>query len=229
MDDEQKRRLGLCGRPDYSNITNLKSAKQKQDEKRQEIINSDLKKIDEVIDSNDVSALIEVHRIIDSKYQSSFEDWGKSTYMYNDEFGFDYGELEDTNDVDTLVHNLKIMHGKLEALRDGFVELRKTSDKSVNVAVNNSNENHNENNIDINLTFEQAKQRLEDMPGLDQPATEELQGKVDELENISKDKSTSKKKKWEKVKPILQFAIDKGADIAIVFMQLVLQMKLGLQ
>lgn len=228
MDDEQKRRPGLGGRPDYSNITNLKSAKQKQEEKRQEIINSDLKKIDEVIESNDISVLIEVHRIIDSKYQSSFEDWGKGTYMYNDDFGFDYDGLEDTKDVDMLVHNLKFMRGKLEALRDGFVEIRKTSDKSVNVAVNNSNENHNENNIDINLTFEQAKQRLEDMPGLDQSATEELQGKVDELENISKDQSDLKKKKWEKVKPILKFAIDKGADIAIVFMELVLQMKLGL-
>lgn len=228
MDDEQKRRLGLGGRLDYSDLTGIKSIKQKQEDKRQEVINSDLRRIDEVVDSKDISELIDVHRIIDSKYQSCFDDWGKGTYMYNDEFGFDYGGLEDTSDVDTIVHNLKIMHGKLEALRDGFVESKNAANQAVNVAVNNSNENHNENNIDINLTFDQARQKLEDMPGLDQPATEELQGKVDDLETISKDQSTSKKKKWEKVKPILQFAIDKGADIAIMFMELVLQMKLGL-
>ena len=38
----------------------------------------------------------------------------------------------------------------------------------------------------------------------------------------------SKKKKWEKIKPILAFVLDKGADVAITIMGLVLQMELGM-
>jgi len=55
----------------------------------------------------------------------------------------------------------------------------------------------------------------------------EIKSKIDDLENIYKE-SISKKKKWEKVKPILSFAIDKGADVAIAIMSLLLQMKLGM-
>ncbi len=75
--------------------------------------------------------------------------------------------------------------------------------------------------------FEQARQKIEDMPGLNDEDTEEIKSKIDELENISKE-SISKKKKWEKVKPILSFAIDKSADVAISIMSLILQMKLGM-
>ena len=70
-------------------------------------------------------------------------------------------------------------------------------------------------------------QKIEDMPGLNDEDTEEIKSKIDELENISKE-SISKKKKWEKVKPILSFAIDKSADVAISIMSLILQMKLGM-
>ena len=42
------------------------------------------------------------------------------------------------------------------------------------------------------------------------------------MENISKEKSP-KKKKWEKIKPILSFALDKGVDIAIMLWSLALQ------
>ena len=83
------------------------------------------------------------------------------------------------------------------------------------------------NEFNINITFEQARQKIEDMPGLNDEDTEEIKSKIDELENISKE-SISKKKKWEKVKPILSFAIDKSADVAISIMSLILQMKLGM-
>ena len=92
-----------------------------------------------------------------------------------------------------------------------------------NFSVNVSNINE----INIMLSFEQAKQQIEDMPGLTDADTEEIKSKIDDLENIYKE-SISKKKNWEKVKPILSFAIDKGADVAIAIMSLLLQMKLGM-
>ena len=36
------------------------------------------------------------------------------------------------------------------------------------------------------------------------------------------------KTKWEKVNPIITFALDKGADVAIAILSLVMQMKLGM-
>ncbi len=65
------------------------------------------------------------------------------------------------------------------------------------------------------------------MPGLNKEQTEEIKAKINELEKINGEK-ISKKKKWSKVKPILLFVLDKGADVAITIMSLILQMKLGL-
>ena len=65
------------------------------------------------------------------------------------------------------------------------------------------------------------------MPGLTAKETEEIIERINELEKISKE-NISKKKKWEKVKPILTFALDKSVDVAITIMSLILQMKLGM-
>ena len=51
--------------------------------------------------------------------------------------------------------------------------------------------------------------------------------KMNALEEIAEE-SSSRKTKWEKVKPILEFALDKGVDVAITFMSLIVQMKLGI-
>ena len=63
------------------------------------------------------------------------------------------------------------------------------------------------------------------MAGLTDYDTEEIKEKIDELEVISKE-GISKKKKWEKIKPILALVLDKEADVAITIMELVLQMQL---
>ena len=65
------------------------------------------------------------------------------------------------------------------------------------------------------------------MPGLNEAETEEMKAKIDEQEQINNEK-ISKKKKWEKAKPIISFVLDKGADVAITIMGLILQMKLGI-
>ena len=138
-------------------------------------------------------------------------------YGYNEQFGFDYEFIG----KESLKHNLSLMKARIEGYSRNFpvmsVQSAPQNNVSVNVPVTNE--------ININITFEQAKQQIEDMPGLNDADTEELKNKIDDLENISKE-SISKKKKWEKVKPILSFALDKGADVAIAIMSLILQMKL---
>lgn len=65
------------------------------------------------------------------------------------------------------------------------------------------------------------------MPGLTEKETSELRDKINELERINSE-NISRKKKWEKIKPIASFVLDKGVDVAVPILSLILQMKLGL-
>ena len=75
--------------------------------------------------------------------------------------------------------------------------------------------------------FQMNAVHTEDMTALSREQTDEILEKINELEEISKEKSSCKTK-WEKVKPIIAFALDKGADVAIAILSLVMQMKLGM-
>ena len=94
-----------------------------------------------------------------------------------------------------------------------------TENPRVNVTVNNT--------VHISISFDEARQKIEDMTALNQKQTDEILEKINALEEIAKELS-SRKTKWEKAKPILAFALDKGADVAVTFMSLILQMKLGI-
>ena len=191
--------------------------------KRNKTIKHDMLEINNALAKSDDSELEDLHRKIDCKYQAEIIDWGKSMHGYSDKHGFMYEKLE-TADIR---NNLMQMSAKLEGLlirvNDKNNSKSSTKKSDINVIVNNTVNNA----VDISILFEQVRQKIEDMPGLNDEDTEEIKSKIDELENISKE-SISKKKKWEKVKPILLFAIDKSADVAISIMPLILQMKLGM-
>ena len=198
---------------DYSFFENFKTFEQEQDE----VIEADMLLINDAIERGDVEQLKAIHIMIDGKYSAYIPDFGKSMYGYAEQFGFDYNSLGE----EALKHNLSIMQARMQGYLCGFPAIVAEAQSKVNVNVPITNE------FNINITFEQARQKIEDMPGLNDEDTEEIKSKIDELENISKE-PISKKKKWEKVKPILSFAIDKSADVAISIMSLILQMKLGM-
>ena len=201
----------------YCNLANIKTARQKDEERRKAIIDDDIASIEQAINSDDIEQMKNIHMSIEGKYAAYIPTLGLSMYGYNEQFGFDYEFIG----KESLKHNLSLMKARIEGYSRNFpvmsVQSAPQNNISVNVPVTNE--------ININITFEQAKQQIEDMPGLNDADTEELKNKIDDLENISKE-SISKKKKWEKVKPILSFALDKGADVAIAIMSLILQMKL---
>lgn len=204
---------------DYNALANIKTGYQKQQEKEQKTVNADISEINEVINSLDEEKMKQLHITLDGKYSSYIPNWGQSAYNYNVEFGFDYNYLGE----DALIHNLTLFKAKLQGYLCGFSIIDKSSLPTNNISVNVQNTNE----IVVNITFEQAKQSVEDMPGLTEDDTQIIINKIDELEQISKE-NTTKKKKWEKVKPILSFALDKGADVGIMIMGLILQMKLGM-
>lgn len=203
----------------YGNLANFKTVKQKDEERRKAIINDDIASIEQAINSDDIEQMKNIHMSIEGKYAAYIPTLGLSMYGYNEQIGFDYEYIG----KESLKHNLYLMKARIEGYSRNFPVMAVPSAQQNNISVSVPVRNE----ININITFEQAKQQIEEMPGLNDADTEELKNKIDALENISKE-SISKKKKWEKVKPILSFALDKGADVAIAIMSLILQMKLGM-
>lgn len=185
-----------------------------------QIVEPDIEAIAEAIKSDDEEKMKSIHIKIDGKYSTYIPGFGKSMYGYSHADGFSYNYLG----KESYLSNLCIMKGRLEGYLCSFPTPQNSKisqDISVNVPVSNSND------ININLSFKDARKQIEEMPGLNEAETEELKAKIDELEQINNEK-ISKKKKWEKVKPIISFVLDKGADVAITIMGLILQMKLGI-
>ena len=188
--------------------------------KQEKAIRSDIYKIDTALQKADPDEMESLHRYLDGKYQYAIADWDKSMLCYVKGHGFKYEWLDPT----AIKANLSTMRPKLEAFMLGWNAVgsvaRPTypSAPDVNVTVNN--------NVTVNISFEQVREQIEDMTALSRAQTDEILEKINELEEISKEKS-SRKTKWEKVKPIIAFALDKGADVAIAILSLVMQMKLG--
>ena len=205
--------------PDYSDLVNLKTTKQKKEEVINKIVYSDIDAIVNAIESGEEEQMKSVHMLIEGKYSSCIHNFGQSMYGYDEQLGFAYDYIG----VKSLEHNLTLMKAKLQGYLCDFpvktVSTLPQNNINVNVPITNE--------INVSITFEQAKQEIEDMPGLTDSETEEIKSKIDDLESISKE-PISKKKKWEKVKPILAFALDKGADVAITIMSIIIQMKLGM-
>lgn len=187
-----------------------------QKEKEREV-RKDIQKI-ETVEKTDEKALEELHRYLDGKYQGCIAEWGKSMWCYSKDNGFDYYLMG----IDSLLDNLKQMKPKLEAYALGWNSSKKSSSPrstatpNVNVTVNNE--------ININITFEQVRQQIEDMTSLTDKETEEILAKITELEEIinSKDK---KKTKWEQAKGVLIWLADKSFDVGMALLPLLLKIQ----
>ena len=189
----------------------------KQKRQRDEMIRQDIDQIDSALENGNLESLLKAHRNIDGKYQACVKDWGKGLCGYHRE----YGALYDSMDEETLKSNLEVMRPKLEAFLLGLNAVGADSERNVqdvSVVVNNTN-------VNLEITFEQAKKSIEEIPGLTQEETEEIIKKIDELERISKE-SMPKKQKWTQISPILKFALDKSVDVATMVLSLFLQMNI---
>lgn len=187
-----------------------------------EIIRQDIVAIGQAIDSDDGTKIKNVHIQMDGRYTTYIPDFGKSMYGYSNVNGFAYEYM----DKKSLLHNLFIMRGRLEGYIHIFPIVEASRIKQ-GINVNNVVPVTNTNKIGINVSFKEVSQHIEKMPGLTEKETDEIKDKITELEKINNEE-ISKKKKWEKIKPIVSFVLDKGADVAVPILSLVLQMKLGL-
>jgi len=181
-----------------------------------DMVCSDIERIEE---SNSLSLeeKFKLHRELDGRYQACVKDWYKGFWCSNKEASeIHYGLLYDN--LNGIQENLEMMKAKLETFKYQMNAIPLPAPATTNITVNNA--------VNISLSFKEAKRKIEDMTALNREQTDEILDKIDELEKISKE-NISRKSKWEKVKPIISFVLDKGADVAIAILSLVLQMKIG--
>lgn len=182
-----------------------------------DMVCSDIKRIEE---SDNLSSddRLKLHREIDGRYQACVRNWFSGLRGANANLSeINYGRIMERPLL--VKENLEMMKGKLDTYKHQMNAIAIPEPATTNVTVNNT--------VNIAMSFEEAKQKIEDMTALNREQTDEILAKIGELEEISKEK-TSRKTKWEKVKPIIAFALDKGADVAVAILSLVLQMKLGI-
>lgn len=181
-----------------------------------DMVCSDIKRVEES-DSLSSEDRLKLHRELDGRYQACIKDWYNSLWCADSVNSIIYyNQLR--RSTQSVQENLAIMKAKLETYRYQMNAILSPEPPSTNVTVNNT--------VNISLSFEETRQKIEDMTALNREQTDEILTKIDELEKISKE-NISRKSKWEKVKPIISFALDKGADVAIAILSLIMQMKLG--
>lgn len=97
------------------------------------------------------------------------------------------------------------------------VELKKTG-----ITITNTNNNTNENNNYVSVTFESVQDKVNNMTSLPDEDIEEIQKRIGEIEEIVNSKET-KSKKWSKAKEIIKWIADKGVDVGIALLPLILK------
>ena len=179
-----------------------------------EMIISDIERINNAKQLSTADKL-KLHRELDGRYQACINGW------YRGLWGADsagtkmfYGMIDDSDT--SLQENLDMMKAKLEtyAFQMNAVTPQISNAPQVNVTTN----------VNIQITFEQVRNKIEEMTALTDEQTQEALEKVSEIESVVKGEG-SKKSKWEKIKPILVWLADKSFDVAMTILPLLLQVQ----
>lgn len=190
------------------NETNLKESDSLYEFKKQ--FKNDLKELDQTlmeVERYSLDKLNEKYRILIAKYSKIVPNFGDNIIGYRRSDGF-YFDV----DKDDIKNNLKNMYEKMNIfMKLGFMGLDKDESRKTPLLQINNN---NQNNIEVNLTFEQLKEKAENLTSVKDEEIDEILNKINEIEEICKS-NDRKAKKWEKIKNILIWIMDKGVDVAI--------------
>ena len=175
------------------------------------MVRKDIELCDEYIGKN-MATHSEVNALL-GKYVMDYPDFNKNIIAYASVPGRETNEIE----------NIKIIKSKLEYLlnRIDNPDLYNKQNNS-GITISNINNNNNTNNINFNMSIEDIKSNIDENTYLSDFDKKELLNKLDEIVELQKSKD-NKTKKWNKAKKILKFILDKGADIAIMYIPQILK------
>ncbi len=180
---------------------------------------SDINKIDK-IDALSEEEIQQLYHSITNYYSNKIRNLGDNLYGYIKKSNF---YVTDNIGFDSIKDNLIRLKYKLESFYDDGCINQLEQLPSTQVQITNQNELSSKINIDINIEYEKAKEKIDNNPNLSDEDVEELNNKLEELKSIIESKD-SKRKKWNSAKSIFQFVMDKGFDVAIAFLPLMLNL-----
>lgn len=162
-------------------------------------------------------AKLQLYKDVTAKYHPYIPKLSDGLYFYISSQAF-YDDVSG----DSLFHNLRQVYNKMLSFKAlGFPSLQETIPQGAPmVQITNTNENK----IDINISFNDVRRKIENMSALPDAEIEEILHKIDELEKIVKS-SDRKSKKWENEKGVIKWIADKGVDVGIALLPLLLQIK----
>lgn len=192
----------------------------------EKMINDDIKKLDDVKSMN-YEEKKDYYIELTSKYHNVINSFGNGLYGYCKNIDF----YKEDIDEESLIINFKRIKAMLTTFKvNGFKNFKDTKlnqpiiNNTMTSTNNNNNINTNTNNNDIDFIFKNARENIEKMNSINDEELKEILLKIDKIEEILKSKDT-KRDKWNKLKPLLLWVTDKGADVAISLLPLFLQFK----
>lgn len=188
---------------------------------------SDVKKIDEAIESNDDFELQkDTYTYITSVYSDLFYSMTGLKNVVNLEdhrrrLDNIMSGIEDNTPLreipENYVFNLKALKAKL------LSSIPNPVNTSPSVIVNNQLTNTNNVDININISFDHVRKQIKAMENtLDDNSIKEILQKISELEEIIESKD-NKSTKWKKVSALGKWLFDKSVDVGIALLPLFLK------
>ena len=160
----------------------------------------------------------QLYQEITAKYHTCIPKLGYGLYNYNITT-----EIYDEVSGESLFHNLRQIYNKILTYKKlgypGFQEKVNSAPSTVVQVTNN-----NENRIDVDISFNSVREKVKGMSALPEAEIDEILHKIDEIEDIVHS-SDCKAKKWENAKNIIKWIADKGVDVGITLLPLLLQIK----
>ena len=178
------------------------------------LINSYIAEANQIIESKDIKlAMNFVRRII-----PVFKEEIPNIHMH-----LDYTSINKTNK--DYINDVLIIKSHLENykanLKSGLIS-NKGNGQTINVNASSNNINNNSNVMTINISIDEVRKNIVDNTYLGDTEKGELLQKLEEIEKLQKSQEP-KFKKWNIAKGILSFILDKGADIAIMYIPQILK------
>lgn len=185
----------------------------------------DLKRLEPIVNGTDKdvseSEKLKLYKEVTAKYYPYVPKLGEGLYQFFAGTGF-FDEVSGSG----LDHNIAQIYYKMKAYQGlGFPGLAESTKANsgpvINLTNNNENRNFNENQNTIAISFDEARKKIGEMTSLPYEDIEEIQSKINKLEEIVNLKD-SRSKKWSMAKGIIKWIADKGVDVGIALLPLLL-------
>lgn len=160
----------------------------------------------------------QLYQEITAKYHTCIAKLGYGLYNYN--FA---SEFYDEVSGESLIHNLRQIYNRILTYKKlGYPGLQEKANSSPTTVIQVTN--NNENHMDVDISFHSVREKIQGMSALPETEIDEILRKIDEIESIVHS-SDRKAKKWENVKNVIKWIADKGVDVGITLLPLLLQIK----